>query len=72
MISKKKMCCFVKTIHITWGKKICHLRDEKLKIQRGRENRLVETNTGSDGMEGLRSQASGPQELGLNSGSAFN
>lgn len=32
------------------GKKICHLRDEKLKIQRGRENWLVETSTGSNGM----------------------
>lgn len=55
MISRKKMCCFVKTVHITWGKKICHLREEKLKFQRGRENPIVKMNTESDEMEGLRS-----------------
>lgn len=71
MISKKKMCYFVKTVSITWGKNSLssERRETQILERKGEPACQDEHRKRCNG--GVEITGAGAQELGLNSGSVF-
>lgn len=72
MTSKKKMGCFVKTIHITWKKNIPCPREENLKYLERKGGPGCGDERGSDVGVKITGFGEAAQELDLNSAPAFN